>query len=135
MDLLFGKWQNLCKISWWFLLVLFDKITKSHSSPPIIAPCFLGIDMPTKKDLISANMNNKELAVYLGVDSLDFLSVPNLIEILGSQNHCFGCFTEKYPVEKELSKDEFYQKKIEYWLFSILSNILEQYKNWNNEKL
>ncbi|MBA5628226.1 amidophosphoribosyltransferase [Moheibacter lacus] len=84
------------------------------ASPPIIAPCFLGIDMPTKKDLISANMNNKELAVYLGVDSLDFLSVPNLIEIIGSTNHCFGCFTEKYPVQRNASKDEFYQKKIEY---------------------
>lgn len=84
------------------------------ASPPIIAPCFLGIDMPTKKDLISANMNNRELAVYLGVDSLDFLSVDNLIEILGSTNHCFGCFTETYPVEKNHEKKESYQKKIEY---------------------
>ncbi|NLN32408.1 MAG: amidophosphoribosyltransferase [Flavobacteriaceae bacterium] len=84
------------------------------ASPPIIAPCFLGIDMPTKKDLISANMTPEELVNYLGVDSLDFLSVPNLIEILGSTNHCFGCFTEKYPVERTTQKDEFYQKKIEY---------------------
>ncbi|MFV0304238.1 MAG: amidophosphoribosyltransferase [Moheibacter sp.] len=84
------------------------------ASPPIIAPCFLGIDMPTKKDLISANMNNKELAEYLGVNSLDFLSVENLIKILGSANHCFGCFTEKYPVERNQKKNKFYQKKIEY---------------------
>lgn len=84
------------------------------ASPPIIAPCFLGIDMPTKADLISANMSPKELVNYLGVDSLDFLSVENLIEILGSTNHCFGCFTEKYPVERTIQKDEFYQKKIEY---------------------
>lgn len=84
------------------------------ASPPIIAPCFLGIDMPTKKDLISANMSQKELVDYLGVDSLDFLSVENLIDILGSTNHCFGCFTEKYPVERTLKKEEFYQSKIEY---------------------
>lgn len=67
-------------------------------SPPIIAPCFLGIDTPTKDDLISANMNKDELRKYLDVDSLEFLSVENLISILGSPNHCFGCFTEKYPV-------------------------------------
>ena len=68
-------------------------------SPPIIAPCFLGIDTPTKDDLISANMNKEELRKYLDVDSLEFLSVDNLINILGSPNHCFGCFTEKYPVK------------------------------------
>lgn len=84
------------------------------ASPPIIAPCFLGIDMPTKADLISANMSPKELVNYLGVDSLDFLSVENLIEILGSTNHCFGCFTEKYPVERTQKTENFYQSKIEY---------------------
>jgi amidophosphoribosyltransferase len=69
-------------------------------SPPIIAPCFLGIDTPSKDELISANMSVEELKDYLGVDSLEFLSVENLITILGSPNHCFGCFTEIYPVKK-----------------------------------
>lgn len=69
-------------------------------SPPIIAPCYLGIDTPSKEDLISANMNVEELRAYLGVDSLEFLSMENLIKILGSTDHCFGCFTEKYPVPK-----------------------------------
>lgn len=69
-------------------------------SPPIIAPCFLGIDTPSKDDLISANMSVEELRNYLGVDTLAFLNLKNLKEILGSSNHCFGCFTEKYPVEK-----------------------------------
>jgi len=67
-------------------------------SPPIIAPCYLGIDTPSKDDLISANMSKEELRKYLGVDSLEFLSMENLKEILGSSNHCFGCFTEEYPV-------------------------------------
>lgn len=69
-------------------------------SPPIIAPCFLGIDTPSKDELISANLSAEELKDYLGVDSLEFLSVENLINILGSPNHCFGCFTEIYPVKK-----------------------------------
>ncbi|MBD8017846.1 amidophosphoribosyltransferase [Kaistella pullorum] len=67
-------------------------------SPPIIAPCYLGIDTPSKTDLISANMTATELRDYLGVDSLEFLSMDNLKEILGSSDHCFGCFTEIYPV-------------------------------------
>lgn len=67
-------------------------------SPPIIAPCYLGIDTPSKTDLISANMTAPELRDYLGVDSLEFLSMDNLKEILGSSDHCFGCFTEIYPV-------------------------------------
>ncbi|MDR2205498.1 MAG: amidophosphoribosyltransferase [Flavobacteriaceae bacterium] len=69
-------------------------------SPPIIAPCFLGIDTPSKDDLVSANMSKEKLCKYLGVNTLEFLSMENLIKILGSSNHCFGCFTEKYPVEK-----------------------------------
>ena len=69
-------------------------------SPPIIAPCYLGIDTPTKDDLISANMTVEELRKYLGVDSLEFLSMDNLKNILGSSKHCFGCFTEEYPVPK-----------------------------------
>ncbi|MFA7447662.1 MAG: amidophosphoribosyltransferase [Weeksellaceae bacterium] len=84
------------------------------ASPPVVSPCYLGIDMPTKKDLISANMDKVELARYLGVDSLDFLSVESLIDILGSTDHCFGCFTGKYPVDKAHKIDENYQKKIEY---------------------
>lgn len=69
-------------------------------SPPIIAPCYLGIDTPTKDDLISANMDIEELRDYLGVDSLEFLSMDNLKDILGSERHCFGCFTETYPVPR-----------------------------------
>lgn len=69
-------------------------------SPPIIAPCYLGIDTPTKADLISANMTKEELRDYLDVDSLEFLSMENLINILGSDRHCFGCMTEQYPVPK-----------------------------------
>lgn len=74
-------------------------------SPPIIAPCYLGIDTPSKDDLISANMNANELRDYLGVDSLEFLSMDNLKVILGSSNHCFGCFTEQYPVPAGPSSD------------------------------
>ena len=50
----------------------------------------------------------KEVEDYLDVDSLDFLSVDNLADLLGSRNHCFGCFTEKYPVNysNQANKEE-----------------------------
>jgi len=52
-------------------------------------------------------MTTEELKNYLGVDSLEFLSIDNLKDILGSANHCFGCFTEEYPVEKGEEVDLF----------------------------
>ncbi|MCU0328939.1 MAG: amidophosphoribosyltransferase [Chitinophagales bacterium] len=76
------------------------------ASPPIIEPCFLGIDTPDKSKLIASSLSIPELENYLGVTSLDFLSMENLIEILGSQNHCFGCFTGKYPVSPSPLKAE-----------------------------
>ncbi|WP_185856282.1 amidophosphoribosyltransferase [Blattabacterium cuenoti] len=71
------------------------------ASPPIIAPCFLGVDTPRRKDLISHNINKEKIAEILDVDSLEFLSMNSLIEILGSTNYCFGCFTGNYPVHKK----------------------------------
>lgn len=71
------------------------------ASPPIVAPCFLGIDTPSKSQLISANMSIEELRKYMKVTSLDFLSINSLKKILQSSNHCFGCFTEQYPVKRE----------------------------------
>ncbi|AER40522.1 amidophosphoribosyltransferase [Blattabacterium sp. (Mastotermes darwiniensis) str. MADAR] len=71
------------------------------ASPPIIAPCYLGVDTPSQKDLISYNMDKESIAKFLDVDSLEFLSMTNLIDVLGSQNYCFGCFTGSYPIHKK----------------------------------
>lgn len=68
-------------------------------SPPIIAPCFFGVDTPSKKDLISANHSKATIKEMLGADSLEFLNVDNLKEILGGPDYCFGCFTERYPID------------------------------------
>ena len=70
------------------------------ASPPIIAPCFLGLDTPEKEHLIAANHSKEEIRKYLGVESLEFLSVNNLKSLLKESGYCYGCFTEKYPVER-----------------------------------
>ncbi|WP_185873971.1 amidophosphoribosyltransferase [Blattabacterium cuenoti] len=71
------------------------------ASPPIIGPCYLGVDTPSRKDLISYKMKKDKIAQFLDVDSLEFLSITNLIDILGGKNYCFGCFTGDYPIHKK----------------------------------
>jgi len=70
------------------------------ASPPIIAPCFLGMDTPEKEHLIAAKHTQEEIKNYLGVDSLTFLSIENLKSLLKENGYCYGCFTEKYPVNR-----------------------------------
>lgn len=66
------------------------------AAPPIISPCFYGVDISEYGELISAHYEPKELAQFIGVDSLFFLSHQGLIEAL-SENICTACFTGQYP--------------------------------------
>jgi len=77
------------------------------SSPPIISPCFFGIDMSKKSELIAANHRVGEICDFVGADSLEYLSVDRLreaVEVPG--DHCFGCFTGKYPAPTPVGFDK-----------------------------
>ena len=71
------------------------------SSPPIRWPCFYGIDFPTKRELIAANKTSDEIAAFLEVDSLGYLSVPGMLSAVNgaSGNYCTACWTGEYPVK------------------------------------
>lgn len=71
------------------------------SSPPIISPCFFGIDMPTTKELIGANMTVPEIEEFLGADSVRYLSLEGMLAMqsLPDTSFCHGCFSRKYPVK------------------------------------
>jgi amidophosphoribosyltransferase len=71
------------------------------SSPPIISPCFFGIDMPTRKELIGANMTVKQIEKFLGVDSLRYLSIEGMLSMpsLPRTAFCSSCFSGKYPMK------------------------------------
>ncbi len=72
------------------------------SSPPIICPCFYGIDMPTSDDLIASSMEIDAIREYLEVDSLGYLSIEGMLSIMPDpQNFCCACFNGKYPVQAE----------------------------------
>jgi amidophosphoribosyltransferase len=73
------------------------------SSPPIISPCFYGMDFPSRKELIATNRNVQEIRDYLDCDSLAYLSQNGLMKsVEGScSGFCTACFTGEYPIEVE----------------------------------
>lgn len=72
------------------------------SSPPITHSCHYGIDTPARKELIASSHDVDQIADYLRVDSLRYLSVGGLMESVGTQNgFCQACFTGRYPVRYE----------------------------------
>jgi len=70
-------------------------------SPPIIAPCYLGIDTPRREELVASKKSLDEIARFLKVDSIEYLSIEGLIESIGidAENLCLGCLTGEYPLE------------------------------------
>jgi amidophosphoribosyltransferase len=79
------------------------------ASPPITNPCYYGIDTPVRKELIASSHTVEEIATYLRVDSLQYLSLEGLLEAAGDPDrYCNACFTGSYP----LSFDEKFQKDI-----------------------
>ena len=74
------------------------------SSPPVIAPCFYGIDLPTKEELIAANRSEEEVREWLGATSLKYLPVDAIDVVLKEgkddpkKDFCKGCFTGEYPI-------------------------------------
>jgi len=69
------------------------------ASPPITHPCYYGIDTPVRNELIASSHTVEEIATYLRVDSLRFLSLEGLLRATGQpQRYCSACFTGEYPV-------------------------------------
>jgi amidophosphoribosyltransferase len=71
------------------------------SSPPVKWPCFYGIDMADRKDLIAAKRSIEEIRKHIGADSLGYLSVKGLMRAVGMKGDrfCTACFTGDYPIE------------------------------------
>lgn len=87
------------------------------SSPPIISPCYYGMDFPNPEELMANRFDRdiSAMAKEIGVDSLRYLSADGLVRAVkeanpSSNEYCTACFTEKYPVpvnfgiEKEVNE-------------------------------
>lgn len=85
------------------------------SSSPITHPCYYGMDFPSKEELIAHNYNSdiQEIGKYLGVDTLEYLTIDEMLEAVseaGKDNFCFACFSGKYPtVVDHKFKKEIYE--------------------------
>jgi amidophosphoribosyltransferase len=77
-------------------------------APPICHPCFLGVDMATRRELIAAQKTIPEIREAIGADSLGYLSMPGLIKAVGlpKENFCLACFTGQYPLPVQLEMDK-----------------------------
>jgi len=73
------------------------------SAPPIRHPCFYGIDMSTREEMIAHNRTVDQVAEELGVDSLHYLSLAGLYRAVGvsPRHHCDACFSGNYPLALE----------------------------------
>ena len=67
------------------------------ASPPVRFPCYYGIDMPSKEELMGARMTVDEIAADLGVDSLGYLSLDGLVDAVAEGGtFCAACFSGEY---------------------------------------
>lgn len=74
------------------------------ASPPTTNPCFYGVDTPEKSKLLASRMGVEEMAEFIKVDSLAFLSIDGLYRAVGEARrnndqpqYCDACFTGEYP--------------------------------------
>ncbi|PIU17661.1 MAG: amidophosphoribosyltransferase [Elusimicrobia bacterium CG08_land_8_20_14_0_20_59_10] len=75
------------------------KIIMAIASPPIISPCYFGIDTPDKSELIADKMSLDRIRRFIGADELHYLSLESLVAACGDRrdrNFCVSCFTGRY---------------------------------------
>ncbi|QSG02754.1 amidophosphoribosyltransferase [Natranaeroarchaeum sulfidigenes] len=72
-------------------------------APPIIAPCYMGIDMASRDELIAAGKSTDEIREKINADSLSYLSIDAVASALQSSRSdlCLGCVTGEYPYDIE----------------------------------
>ncbi len=77
------------------------KVDVRIGCPPIVAPCYFGIDMKERKELVAAGRTEAEVAERIGAESVRYLSMAGLVESidLPEASLCLGCLTGRYPVE------------------------------------
>jgi amidophosphoribosyltransferase len=79
--------------------------------PPLQYPCCYGIDFPSADELVASGRKVDEVAQFLGLDSLGYLSLGGMLDCMGQNKDCFctACYTGVYPIDLKgpFSKDVF----------------------------
>jgi amidophosphoribosyltransferase len=79
------------------------------ASPPLMHPCFMGVDMATRQELIAADKSVAQIGAYIGVDSLRYLSIDGMEGAISRplEGHCSACFSGDYPLHLEEDVNKF----------------------------
>ena len=77
-------------------------------APPLRYPCFFGVDMATRWELIAAQKTVPQVRDFIGADSLGYLSIDGLVKAVGlpRETFCLACFTGDYPIPVQLEMDK-----------------------------
>ncbi len=77
-------------------------------APPIKYPCFFGVDMASRRELIATHKSVPEIRDFIGADSLGYLSIAGLVKAVDSprQNFCLACFNGEYPIPVQMEMDK-----------------------------
>ncbi|MDQ3991979.1 MAG: amidophosphoribosyltransferase [Actinomycetota bacterium] len=79
------------------------------TSPPVRWPCFYGIDMSTRQELVASDLAVSQIREFVGADSLAYLSLPALVAATGAPGgaFCRACFDGEYPIPVPESASKF----------------------------
>ena len=81
--------------------------------PPVVAPCYYGVAMATKKELVAANYSVEEIRKQLDIDTLGYITLPALVKAIGMKEEdlCLGCLNEQYPTElpEDIEAETYYK--------------------------
>ena len=69
------------------------------SSPPFLYPCYFGVDVPSNEQLIAHSHTTEQIRELIGADSLGYMEISKLKDMVGDLHYCDACFTGKYPME------------------------------------
>ena len=83
------------------------------SSPPVVSPCFYGIDISNRGELIASSQSVEDIRQHIGADSLAYLSVEGMLSAVPEGSlHCTACFTGNYPtaIPVNFNKEQFSER-------------------------
>ncbi len=87
------------------------KVHVRSSCPPVIEPCYMGIDFPTKGELIAGKWQIRDPENYIekireeiGADSIGYQTLEGLKKAIGKESICMACLNGDYPVKSDLNK-------------------------------
>lgn len=82
------------------------------SAPPFLHSCFYGTDIDSEENLIACRHSMEEIAELIGVDTLGYLPIEKLDQLVGGKDYCAACFDGNYPtkIQADIRKDRFEKK-------------------------